>query len=236
MLRIVLLSVAAGMTIASGILQLTQPQGIWMAVLTWTGNVYNGLLSAFTIVTLLFVFFYKKNVPLNQPFNFDDLPPVPKKQETIPKWECYAGIATVVAFLVVFLSVPQIFCVAMKDYGGIIPIFSGEAVRSTWYILLLFAVCGIAREIVQLMEGRYNRRVMTADLTANGISALLSIWWLTGFDLMAPEFVSAIGQLFGDGPETVIWIFSHFQVFFLGCILLALMLDTAECWYKCRKE
>lgn len=87
-MKIVLLAVAAGMTIASIILAVVGPMGAWKAVGTWLANVYNGLLSAFAIVTVLFAFFYQKNVPLGQPFNFDDLPPVPKKKETISKTEC----------------------------------------------------------------------------------------------------------------------------------------------------
>lgn len=238
-LKIVLIAVAVGMTIASIILCLVEPMEAvvtWNAtakliahwIVIWLGNVYNGLLSAFAIVTVLFAFFYKKNVPLGQPFNFDDLPPVPKKKETISKTECYVGIAISVVFLVVFLTAPQIFCAILTETKQVVPIFDPAMVRKTWYLIVLFAVCGITREIVKLMEGRYNKTVLVTKVVCNLASAVLSIWWLRGFDLMNPEFVDSIAALFSGDAEFIIRIFSNFQLFFLGCILVALVLDTLE--------
>lgn len=227
-LKIVFIAVAVGMTIASMILCLVEPMGVWKTVGTWLGNVYNGLLSGFAIVTVLFAFFYKKSVPLGQPFNFDDLPPVPKKKETISKGECYAGIGLSVVFLVVFLTAPQIFCAILTETKQVIPIFDPAMVRQTWYLIVLFAACGITREIVKLMEGRYNKTVLVTKVVCNIASAVLSIWWLRGFDLMNPEFVGSISALFRGDAEFIIRIFSNFQLFFLGCILFALVLDTLE--------
>ncbi len=235
-LKIVLIAVAAGLTVASGILCLIEPMNAFEAVLTWLSNIYNGLLSAFTIVTVLFAFFYKKNIPLGQPFNFDDLPPVPKKSEAIPKWECYAGIGLSVVFLAVFLTVPQIFCVILVEQGGVIPIFDPTMIRQTWYLIILFAACGITREIVKLMEGRYNKTVLVTMVVANLISAALSIWWLTGFQLMNPAFCASITSLFADDAEFITYIFSNFQYFFLICILFALALDTLEAVIKTKKK
>lgn len=227
-LKIVFVAVAIGMSIASIILCLVEPMGAWKAMGTWLGNVYNGLLSAFAIVTVLFAFFYKKNVPLGQPFNFDDLPPVPKKKETISKGECYAGIVLSVVFLAVFLTAPQIFCAILTETKQVIPIFDPAVVRQTWYLIVLFAVCGITREIVKLLEGRYNKTVLVTVVVCDLASAGLSIWWLRGFDLMNPEFVNSITVLFDGDAEFIVRIFSNFQLFFLGCILFALVLDILE--------
>ncbi len=235
-LKIVFLAVAAGMTVSSMILCVLEPVTIFEGVLTWLANVYNGLLSAFAIVTGLFAFFYKKNVPLGQPFNFDDLPPVPKKSEAIPKWESYAGIIVAVVFLMVFLTVPQIICVFLSEDGILIPVFDAAAVKDTWYLIVLFAVCGIIREIVQLLEGRYNKTVLAVKSVTNLLSAVVSVWWLVGFDLMNPEFVSSISALFSGEAEFIIKVFSNFQLFFLGCILFALVLDTLEGAIKMLKK
>ena len=100
----------------------------------------------------------------------------------------------------------------------------------------LFAACGISRELVKLMEGRYNKTVMLAVAAADVISAVLSFWWLAGFPLVNPEFTVEISALFGEEEVFVTRIFSHFQDFFLGIILFALTLDTVDALVKTLRE
>lgn len=106
--------------------------------------------------------------------------------------------------------------------------FSISALRETWYIIILFAVCGIIRESVQLLEGRYNKRVLIVTAVTNAISAILSIWWLTGFELLHPEFLANIPILFEGENAIVMNLFSNFQLFFLLVLLFALILDSAD--------
>lgn len=233
-MKIVAACVAVGMTISSVILQMMEPQGALTAIGTWLAYLYEGLLGSFGVVTILFAWFYHKNIPLNKGYDFDDLPPVPKKKETVSKWECYAGIGIDVVFAVVFLTVPQVFCSISRDMG-VIPIFDTAAVRQTWYFVLLFAVCGIVREIVELAEGRYNKRVLLTKGITNAVSAILSIWWLVGFDLMNPGFLHYIELVFEGEAVFVKNLFANFQQFFLGCILFALVLDTLEGIYRAWK-
>ena len=227
-LRIVLLAAAVGITMVSLMLQMLEPQEWYAAIGTWLAMVYNCLLAAFTIVTLLFAFFYHKGVHITEPFNFDDLPPVPKRTQEISKWECIAGIIFCVIFVVVFLVAPQVMGFVTGQNGLRIPMFSVSALRETWYIIILFAICGIIRESVQLLEGRYNQRVLIATAVTNAISAVLSIWWLTGFTLIHPEFLANISTLFEGENTVIINLFSNFQLFFLTVILFALILDSAE--------
>lgn len=227
-LRIVLLAAAVGITMVSLMLQMLEPQEWYAAIGTWLAMVYNCLLAAFTIVTLLFAFFYHKGVQITEPFNFDDLPPVPKRTQEISKWECIAGIIFCVTFVVLFLVAPQVMGFVTGQNGLRIPMFSVSALRETWYIIILFAICGIIRESVQLLEGRYNQRVLIATAVTNAISAVLSIWWLTGFTLIHPEFLANISTLFEGENTVIINLFSNFQLFFLTVILFALILDSVE--------
>lgn len=231
-LKIVLIATAAGITMANIILQLIEPQE-WLGAITgWLSMVYNCLLAAFTIVTLLFAFFYHKGIRISEPFNFDDLPPVPKKTQEISKWECIAGIVFCVIFVVIFLAVPQVFGFSVDRNGLRIPMFNVSALRDTWYIILGFAACGIAREGIQLIETRYNKRVMTVALVMNAISVILSIWWLTGFELIHPNFVANVTNLFEGENALVINLFSNFQFIFLMVVLFALILDSVDVMVK----
>lgn len=234
-LKIALLAVSVGLTISAGITCLLEHGSVFDGVLSWLSMLYNGLLSAFAIVTLLFAFFYKKHIPLSQPFNFDDLPPVPKKNERIPKWECILGICLLVVLPVVFLAVPQSLGVYLAEEGRLIPMFDPAAVRETWYFLGLFTLCGIIRECVRLQEGRYNWRVLVTTVVSNVASAVFAIWWLGGFNLMNPEFTMRIHTLYDGEAEIVTRIFAHFQSFVLVCILFALAVDTVEAAVKTRK-
>ena len=106
-LKIILIVAAAGITMSNLMLQLIEPQEWFTAVTSWLTMLYNCLLSVFTTVTILFAFFYHKGIRITESFNFDDLPPVPKKNQRIPKWECIAGIIFCVIFAVLFLFAPQ---------------------------------------------------------------------------------------------------------------------------------
>lgn len=106
--------------------------------------------------------------------------------------------------------------------------FSVSALRETWYIIILFAICGIIRESVQLLEGEYNKRVLIVTAVTNVISAILSIWWLIGFELIHPEFLANISTLFEGENTIVINLFSNFQLFFLMVMLFALILDSVD--------
>lgn len=225
-LKIVLCAVAVGMTVSSVMLQMLEPQHWLGMVANWLEMLYNSFLSAFAIVTLLFAFFYHKGVKLTEPFNFDDLPPVPKKTELISKWESILGIGFSILFAVLFLFTPQVFC-AIYD-GKTVALFDAQAIRDSRLLILAFSVCGISREVVQLMEGRYNKKVMVTALVTDAVSAVLCIWWLVGFDLMNQTFLSNMETIFAGADSVVYRMLSNFDMFFLGCMLLALTLDAVD--------
>ena len=233
-LKIVLIAVTIGMTVSSVVLQMLEPQG-WLAMAAnWLSMLYNSLLSAFAVVTLLFAFFYHKGIRITEPFNFDDLPPVPKKSQEISKWESIAGIGFCVIFVVLFVFTPEVFCVIRE--GKTIALFDIEAIRQTWFLVIAFAVCGITRETVQLMERQYNKKVMVTTLVTNAISAVLSIWWLVGFDVMNQTFLANVKETFAGEDQIVFTIFGNFDLFFLGVLLFALVLDTIDVTVKTLKK
>ena len=229
-LQIVLVSVAAGLTIANTILQLLEPRDFFTAILSWLNGLWNSLFGAFAFVTLLFAFFQRKGIRLAESFNFDDLPPVPQKSQEISRWESIAGIGIDVIFVVLFLFVPEVF--SMYSEGLAVPIFDIHAVQSTWLLIVAFAVCGIIREAVQLLEGIYSKKVMVTAYITNLLSAILCCWWILGNNLLNPAFVGGIRDLFAGESEFIMQMFAGFDRFFLGVMLFALLLDTVEVTYR----
>ena len=225
-LRIVLAFAAVGMTVSSCILQMLEPQGWLDMAANWLSMLYNTMLSGFAIVTLLFAFFYHKGIRISEPFNFDDLPPVPKKSQEISKWDSIVGIGFCVVFVVLFVFTPEVFSVVLE--GRRISLFNMALIHSSWPLIVAFALCGIIREAVQLMERRYNRRVLVTALVTNVISAVLFIWWLVSFDVLNPTFLSNMRILFAEENSIVFAMFANFDLFLLGLILFALVLDSID--------
>ena len=233
-MKIVLICVAFGMTLSAVLgfaLGESQALSWFSAVGQWIGMLSGGLMGAFAFVTLLFAFFDYKGISLDNYSGLDDLPPVPKKKQQISRGETIFGIGISVVFLIVFLVCPQIFCAITKD-GELIPILSTEVARNTWYIIVIFSALGIIREIVKLLDGKYTGRVVITTVITDLLSALCSFWWLLRKDIINPEFAGKIGELFEGDGAFITEIFSHFQYFFLGVILFALLLDIMNAVIK----
>jgi len=231
---IVLASIVAGLTIAHLMLAVLEPKDLFTGLSMWFNSIWNSVFGAFSFVTLLFAFFQRKGIRLSGSFNFNDLPPVPKRSKEISKWESIAGICFDVIFVVLFLLTPEVFSVWTD--GTRIPMFDPEVLRGCAVPILLFAACGIVREAVQLLEREYTRRVMTVALVSDAISALLAVWWLQGYKLLNPAFLGQINSIFSGESEFLRNLFADFQVFFLGCILFALALDAVDVTVKALRK
>lgn len=233
-MKVVVIAVTIGMAFANLILQMIEGQGWFEAVTGWLAMTYNSLLAAFAIVTLLFAFFYHKGIRISEPFNFDDLPPVPKKSQEVSRWENIAGIVFCLLFAIIFLLAPEVLCVFIE--GTPVSLFEITTIRETWFIIVAFTACGIIREAVQLTEGRYNKKVMTTALITNGISAVLCAWWLLGFDLINQTFLTNMETICEGENAIVITMLAQLDVFFLGVMIFALVLDTIEVTVKALRK
>lgn len=235
-LKLVLVCEVVGLTIATLVAAVVNGQEmIWyQAIWQWFGMIVSGSISAFGFVTALFAFFEYKEISLDTGSGFDDLPPVPKKEERISKGETIFGIAVSIIFLVVFLICPEIFTCGVIN-GKMIPIFSTQVIRNTWYILFVFSALGITRDVVKLIDGKYTKRVMLTTTITDFLSAACTVWWLTNKNIANPEFVSGVSALFEGESAFIANVFANFQYFFMGVILFALLLDvviTIAKWAK----
>ncbi len=190
---------------------------------------------AFAFVTILFAIFYHKNIKIDNTGNLDSLPSVPVKKEKISKVETIASIAITIAFLSVFLICPQVLCMITTKTNTFIPIFNLDTIHSTWYIIIMFGVLGIIRESVKLIEKRYNKKVMITSVITNVLSAVLAVIWLAGENILNSDFVNYTSELFADSDK-ISAIFANFHLFFMGCILLALAIDTLDAVVKTLKS
>lgn len=229
-LKIVLLSGVAGVTIASGLLAILEPKDFFTAILEWLNGTWNALFGAFSCVTILFAWFQRKGIRVADSYKLDELPPVPKFTDLIPKWEPITGIIFCIIFTVLFLFTPQVFCVIHE--GKMVSLFDLDAIRDSRALILAFSLCGITGELVQLMEGQYNKKVLVTALVTDAVSAVLSIWWLKGFDVMNHAFLANMEAMFAGETDIVYRMFANFDTFFLGVMLFALLLDSIDVTVK----
>ena len=148
----------------------------------WLGSMIMGLVFAFGFVTLLFAFFQRKGISLEEiNGSWENLPPVPEKQERISKGETIAGICLSIAFLIVFLVIPRILCVIV-DQGGqkvSIPLLDTRVVRSVWFLLVGVVIFGVGRDLFGYFEGRYTRRLAVVTGIADILGFITRL--ITGF-------------------------------------------------------
>lgn len=235
-IKIVLICTVFGMTLSSIIsFGMSAEEVLWyQAVWQWIGMLWSSALSAFGFVTALFAFFDYKGVTLDSDLGLEDLPPVPKKEEQIKKGDTILGICISIIFLIVFLVCPEIFACAIVN-GKFISLFYVPVIRSTWYIIIMFSVLGITRDIVKLIDGKYTNRVMLTTVVTDVLSAFCTVWWLTTKNIINPDFSARMEELFAEDGAFIVNIFSNFQYFFMGVILFALLLDgivTVVKWAK----
>lgn len=230
-LKIVMAAYAGGVIIAYLVSSILKDRSIVSVLGTMFLDICSGVTACYAVITCLFSILADKEIPITKPFDFDDLPSVPNKNKEISKRECVFDIVMSVILAVVLLGTPQIMGAYSQSGSMIVPVFDTVTLRGTWYIIVAFVICSIVRESVQLIEGRYNKRVMTTSLITNGISVILVLWWLLGFNLMNPTFMANIGNIF-EGENIIINMFSNFQMFLLTVMLIALAADTAEVIYK----
>ncbi|MCL2024664.1 MAG: hypothetical protein FWG78_02655 [Coriobacteriia bacterium] len=161
----------------------------------------------------------------------NNLPPVPKTNEIKP-WEPIFGIVMSMLFLTVFLGFPQIIGVGLFDTGfegeGWIPLFNVELIRAAWIPITIWAVLGVAKEARKLIDGRYTKRLAANTCVLNVVIAACAIFVFSYGDIINPEFIAYIVNLFAeaDAPPIIGLVFANFNLVFLGIVLIALVADS----------
>lgn len=239
-MKIVSISVVFGMSMVSLITTLMGETSSWyMGLFSWLGNTFSSLIWAFAFVTALFAFFQWRNVDFGPELGDDlsSLPPVPKKDEVISRWECIAGIVISVLFAVVFLFAPQMITAVLGEAGNFefIPVFNIQEIQRIWYLILSFSALGILKECVKLYEGRYTKLLAAVTVATNCVSGVFSWLFLANGKVINLQFIRSMSELFGPNETLIVHAFENFHLFFLGVILFALVLDTALVVYKAIK-
>jgi len=233
MLRLVIPIAAAGVAFAS-ILALCfewQPDPdpfrlIGQAFGRIVGGVISGSIQAFAFVTIIFAILEYKKVDLKGNDLLSHLPPAPKESSRIKPQEPVFSIMFSVLATVIFLGFPQIFT-AWLD-GALIPIFDEQAVRGLWLPIILWAVLGISKEVVKLIDGRYTIRLAVVTLAANMLILLCAAPVFLNGSIFNPAIADYVKDLIiAKDIEVLAWPLENTGLIFFGMVSFALILEAA---------
>lgn len=236
-LKVVLICELAGVTIATIMEAFLEHKDPLVTVGKLVGNTTGSAFVAFAIVTIIFAIFERKNVRISESDSIDRLPSVPDRSNRISKADPIIGIAFGIIFTVLFLGFPQVFPIMInvgKDSFEYIPVLDVDSVRAAWLPIIIFAVTGIIRECVRLVEGRYCKSVMISTVVTNAIAIVAAVFWLTNYNVMSSEGIAQIAAATGNN-EVVVQLFNNFDLFLLAVVTFALVLDTVVTVIKCVK-
>lgn len=210
-------------------------------ILGWIGICIQGLVTAFAVVTGIFALLQWKQVALEElsTETWESVARPVTKEKKNNKVDVAAGMVLSIVFLVIFIFAPQIICVVFTDTEGVrhtIPVLNTVLVRKLWYFTAAFASIGILRNLYCFFQEKYTVRTAAVCSVCDGLSLVLSIIWLTRYQLMNPELLNQINAIFSENQKIVRMLFENFQIFFLAVLTIALLMDCLEIWYKAFKN
>lgn len=235
LLGLVLAAVAFGLAVASVITACAQARPWYLALGQYLAQTFQALLCGFAGITIAFAVLERKGVRVDlREQDIAHLPPVPKKQERIPRAEPIVGIVFCILFAFIFLAVPQAVGVYLEQ-GQWAPVFNIPKIQGAWPLIVAFVVLGVLRESVKLYQGRYTKRLAAVSAVTNLLSAGLCCAFLLGSSILNPQFLLYMQEMFSGDAAFLSTVFGHINVLFLAVILFALCLDTAVTAYKAYK-
>ena len=200
-------------------------------------GIISGLIQAFAIITIIFIVLERKKVVFNDSDMLSNLPPVPKTEARIEPYEPIGGIIWSVIAVVFFLGFPQL-AGAWIDGIGWISVFVPDVIRGFWIFIILWAVFGIVKESVKLIEGQYTKRLAIVTVACNVLTAICAAIVFLNGEIINHEFADAISSLItqADGKAIITALFGSFNLVLLGIVILALVMDLVTAAVKARKR
>ena len=217
-LKIVLAAVGIGMLIASAI-QVAQGdlggrdvvEQVWSTFASILGNIWNGLLSSFAVVTIVFalVEHYSSNEDLKKmerelheghlPWSPDSLPAVPIEKLRIKRSDPIVAIVFSLIFLVIINTMPELIGLYRQGSNGLqITGFVGDGFIRYIPWISVVVVLGIALEILKLAYGRWNWLQVVAGLLQNAFSFVVTMRVIRDPEFIDPRFIIEVDRYFRD--------------------------------------
>jgi hypothetical protein len=190
-LKIVLLAVTLGMTIASLLEGFIGFEGnVFQFFGSVIGNIWQGLLGAFAWVTVIFAILYQKDVKLDfAADDLDDLPAVPEKRQEIKLSDTIVSFIFTILFLVLFVVVPQVNIPLAWKGSGLISIFNPEVLIGLRWLFIAAAIAAVLNLSIRFLTRRHSLPVFLATTLENILHVVVLFTWFSTPNALNPAFV-----------------------------------------------
>ncbi len=207
-LRIVLIAVAFGITLAMGIEFALSPQGgLLPAVSGWLGALYQALLGGFAWVTLIFFINERYNEKARaglgrqgEQWHPRQLQPVPARASQLKRADPILAIIFTLLIMIILNINPDVIGIYISDPGSTvaIPLFHPVTIRG--YLPWINLVMGltILVECIRLILGHWTVSLTFLYATGKVPPLVLWVWMLSDPALLNPDFLTAIRQVMGE--------------------------------------
>lgn len=200
-LKIVVLSVFVGISVATGISVMFSGDNAGELVLTYVGSLFSAVLQGAAWVTGIFALLEYKDVSLdsdgeNEQWDPRTLPEIPARKALIPRGESVFAIIATTVFLPLFFFFADKIGIYYKVGNDIefLPVFMDHSLAVLKVTILVVFVLNILSEVIKLVKGRWTLRVALATTALDVISASWLVLFLNRKDIWQGEFVSKFEQ------------------------------------------
>ena len=199
---------------------------LWSNIGQTIGGIIGGSIQAFAAITIVFAILERKKVNFKEGDMLSHLPIVPKKDACIKPHEPIINMMWSVFAAVFFLGFPQI-AGAWLEGSGWIPAFDTQVIRGFWLPIVLWAVLGIAKEAVKLIDGQYTIRLAVTTLIANVLILISTAFVFLNNRLLNAKFVRHISDwVTGEDSAMIRDVLGNLGVVFFGVLCLVFVLET----------
>lgn len=218
------------------------------------GNAFSAAFGVFGIVTFVFATLERQKVDLDSisekgktsKHATDDqstekkagwspkcLTPVPQKNALIGKGESIANIVGIVIFAILIIFAPQYIALYSIDKEVVmVPLFNLDKWNTILPFILISLFAGLADEILRLVVGRYNLKVMFSNIITGGIQIVFSAIILKVLPLWNPDLLHDVCSVFNAGKCVESFDISRASNIILTVFIIVTLIEMISTVYK----
>ena len=246
-LKIVLICAGAGLlisNIASFFIHSISADGIFSGSFEGAWDIVmipSVLIQIFAWITISFALIERFNFKVDlekESWVPNKLPVIPNEKALIRRGDSIVSIVFGVLCIILFTFAPRLMGAWINVNGEMysIPIFNLEIWTAVLPLFVLCTILGIIRDYVQLINGRYNKRVAITSVITNALGLMITIIIFKVFDVWNPNFLSEVESvtnlsLNGSLDFLTTWNTTLFNNMLLGVITIIYTIDSVIAVY-----
>lgn len=231
-MKIVLIAILIGVSIASGIGVIFSKDGIVEIIIEYIATLLSALIQGAAWVTGIFAVLEYKEIPVmilseNEKWKPSKLSPLINKKLVIPKGESIFNIIISSIFFSLFYFGPQYLSIYHKNGSNlnIINTFNLDVLKSFNTIVIVIFALTIINNLIKIIVGRWTIKVSIISSIINIISSMLIIRIISDNSIWNNEVIQSLEKLGGIS-------FSRYIIMITVIIVIITVIDALISLYK----